>query len=352
MASHSELVLLTGATGYLGSNVLIQLLRAGYPVRCAVRSPTKKAILLACPSIKALDGANTRLSWIMVDEMDTPGAYEKAMEGATYVIHVASPTQLSEEYPPTPENFERFFVKPAVAGTLGLLESARKTASIKRVVITSSSAAIIPFEDGADSASQGVLNAESRIEASKGPYTYQYAAYKASKAMALNESEAYMKREAPRFDLISIIPTWIFGRDELVTRHDIFASLGTANATLLAPLLGHKNDVAMNACFIYIGDIAKMHVLALDPKVPGNQAFVGSSDGIGNTRWEDMFDIVKEEFPEAVAGGRLPLGGTQPTTVIPLDASKSEQVLGIKFVPFREQLKEVVGQYLELLTKA
>jgi len=65
--------------------------------------------------------------------------------------------------------------------------------------------------------------------------------------------------------------------------------------------------------------------------------------------WSDDIDIVNRNFPEAVKNGVLPSPGLTPTKRTRTDASRTEKVFGIKFLPYGEQAKSVVKQYLTLL---
>ena len=53
-----------------------------------------------------------------------------------YILHVASP------FPAKAVSDENILIKPAVDGTLNVLKAASKSGSVKRVVLTSSVAAI------------------------------------------------------------------------------------------------------------------------------------------------------------------------------------------------------------------
>lgn len=351
MPTSEDLVFVTGATGFIGYAVLVKLLDAGYPVRCAVRSRSKIDQILATPSIQAFNITRERISWVVVPDMSAPRAYDEVVKGSKYIIHVASPLpSLYKEGPPADE-LERIFIEPAERGTLDLLESAKKAGSVKRVVFTSSIVAIIPAQYFLAAGDDRVFDAESRLPSPSGPYQDDNDAYRASKTIALNKAEAYIKSERPDFDIISIFPGWVLGKNELLDHPDQLA-LGGSNSMLLSPLLGHRSQSPLNANYVHVEDVAKMHVLALDPKVPGNQAFVASSDGVTCPAWEDAFSIVEEEFPEAVRDGKLKTTGKQPTFTLRIDSQKTRDVLALDYVPFRVQVKDVAGQYLELLSKA
>lgn len=345
MANQDNLVLITGATGFLGYLVLVEALKAGYRVRIAIRSESKLQKVLSAPSIKGLNPTKDQLTWVIVPDMAAPGAYDSAVKGATYIIHVASPIpSFGGPNPPAKEDYEAHFVAPAVAGDTGMLRSAAAEPSVKRVVLTSSAVGITPFEYymGQGDGSR-VFTAADRIPFAEGPWEVEFQAYSAGKAAALNAAEKFVREEKPGFDLVPIIPGWIFGRDELVTSAAAMKAEST-NSVLLSFLTGLQNTIPYNGNMVLVSDAAKVHVLALDPKVEGNRAFLTTVDA----KWEDALKVLKERYPRAVEEGKISLEGKQDTLNIKISATETEEVLGIKFQPFERMIVEVVDQYLEL----
>jgi nucleoside-diphosphate-sugar epimerase len=345
MAAQNDLVLITGATGYLGYHVLLDALKAGYRARVAIRSESKKNKVLNAPSLKALNLKDGQLSWVVVPDMAAPGAYDEAVKGVKYVIHVASPIPtFGGPNPPAPENFESYFVKPAIAGDLGMMRSASKESSIKRVVLTSSAVAITPFEYYMGKGDKDrVFTSSDRIPYAEGPWAFEFEAYSAGKAAALNSAEKFVREEKPSFDLIPIIPGWIFGHNELVTEaHEMKAE--STNSVLLSFLTGFKNPMPFNGNMVRGEDAAKIHVLALDPAVKGNRAFLASTDAV----WEDAHAILKERYADAVKEGKLSLEGEQGTLHISALGDETEKAFNVKFQPYEKMVTEVVDQYLEL----
>ena len=113
------MLLVTGATGYLGSALVAEMVRQGLPVRATVRSPERAAILPAMVERAHAD---------LADEE----ALVRAMRGCEGVFHLAasvgaSPAETREAN---------------VEGTRRVLRAAVR-AGVRRVVHTSSSAAII-----------------------------------------------------------------------------------------------------------------------------------------------------------------------------------------------------------------
>ncbi|OQD91055.1 hypothetical protein PENANT_c001G04080 [Penicillium antarcticum] len=340
----NNLVLITGGTGHIGFRTLATALKSGYRVRAAIRSESKKNDILSAPSIKALN-LTDELSFIIVSDLMIDGAYDEAVKGVDYIIHLASPIVLKGEI--KPEDYETALVEPAVAGTVNILKAAINSPSIKRVVITSSVVAILSSEymfekDAPDGV---VLNHESRLPTPSGPYLSDFHAYNASKVAALNATEAFVKNQKPNFDVVNIHPSFVIGKNELVKdAKDI--TVGT-NAIAIAPVLGAKSESPIVGSSVHVDDVAFMHVKGLDPKVPAG-SYIGNSDDYAGTFWQNATGITAEHFPKAVAKGILPNNGLQPTRKMGVDARKTEEVMGFKFLSFEEQVKSVVGHFLEL----
>jgi len=332
-----ELVLVTGVTGFLGYKVIVDLLKHGYRVRGVVRSLAKAAKVKNAPSIKALNPTEKQLSFVEVEDMTLPGAYDEAVKGGvTYVIHVASPIpSFGEGEPPKPEDLEDIFVKTAPKGAVGMLESAQRAGTVKRVVMTSSVVAIAPFDVymGQGKEPDKVWTPESRIPVAPAPYGFEFEAYSAGKAAALNESEAWMAKNKPSFDLIPVIPSWIFGPDELSTSAESMR-VGSTNAVLLGVVTGQENPSPYSGNAVYGKDVARTHVASLDPKIKGNQSFVVNTPIV----WEDAITIAKKHFPEAFADGRL-TPGKQPTMPLAWESNKVRLLTEIQ----RCRFTDIVG---------
>ena len=338
------LVLITGGTGHVGFRILVTALQAGYRVRAAVRSESKKNELLSAPSIKELNPAD-KLTFVVVPDLMADGAYNEAVKDVNYILHIASPIPLKEEI--KPEDYEKTLVKPAVAGTTSILEAALGSPDVRRIVITSSIAAMLPtrymFET--DAPDGFVVNHDSRLPPPSGPYPSDFHAYNASKTAALLASEAFVRDRKPHFDVTNIHPSFVIGKNELV-RDAKDITVGS-NGVAIGPVLGKKSDAPIVGSSVHVNDIAFMHVKALDPSVPAG-SYIGNSDDYAGTVWQNATGIVAEHFPNAVAHGILPNNGTQPTRKCRINARKTEEVMGFKFLSFEEQVTSVVKHFLEL----
>jgi nucleoside-diphosphate-sugar epimerase len=126
-------VLVTGGSGFIGSHVVLQLLTAGHTVRTTVRNLKREREVRAMLK-SAGSEAGDRLTFFAAD-LEKDAGWAEAVAGCEYVQHVASPFPLK-----VPKD-ENELIVPARDGALRVLRASRD-AGVKRVVLTSSFAAI------------------------------------------------------------------------------------------------------------------------------------------------------------------------------------------------------------------
>src|SRR5271156_4651095 len=126
-------VLVTGGSGFVASHIILQLLAAGHQARTTVRNLKRESDVRA---MLKTGGAETgdRLSFFAAD-LENDAGWREAVAGCEYVLHVASPFPLN-----APKHEDELIV-PAREGALRVLRASRN-AGVKRVVLTSSFAAI------------------------------------------------------------------------------------------------------------------------------------------------------------------------------------------------------------------
>ena len=339
MTTTPKLVLITGATGFIGFRTLIETLKAGYHVRAATRNES------GIQKIKAANSTQpylSQLEFVIVPDILKEDAYYEAVKDVDYVIHLASPTTNFETIP-TEETYDEKLIQPAVQGTMNMIKAASKNSpTSKRIVITSSIVAIIEWPEMYMETGNN-FNEESRTKNASGPFGGLFAAYGASKVAALNATEEYIRTQKPHFDINHIGPAFVIGKNELATtRAEV---LSGTNGAALGHVVG--SDIGPTPSIsVFVDDVARMHVLALDPKIAGGQFFLGLSED-SKTRWEDAFEIVKKHFPEAVEDGTFPLSGKNTTKRLIFENEYTKKTLGIEFASFEEQVKSIAKQYLE-----
>lgn len=130
--------LVTGATGFVGSSIVNELLAQNHTLILAVRSPSSAEALVANnPS-----WPSSSITIEPVPDFTAPGAFDAVFQThpeIEYIVHVAAP-MLDH---PDNTDFEEHFEKPNVLGNVGLLKSAKAYGkNVKAVSVTGSMNAI------------------------------------------------------------------------------------------------------------------------------------------------------------------------------------------------------------------
>eukprot|EP01112_Ceratiomyxa_fruticulosa_P007569 TRINITY_DN1969_c0_g2_i2.p1 TRINITY_DN1969_c0_g2~~TRINITY_DN1969_c0_g2_i2.p1 ORF type:complete len:325 (-),score=67.46 TRINITY_DN1969_c0_g2_i2:87-1061(-) len=184
-SSSSPLVLVTGASGFLAGEIINQLLQRGIRVRGTVRNAANaEHIKEVFPSVELFEA-----------DLLKEGSFDKAVEGVDYVFHTASPFILK------PVDPIKDLVEPAVNGTLNVLKSVEKSGKVKRVVLTSSVAAVLPV----DVDESRLYSGDDWSDVS----SYEKLAYKYSKTKA--EQAAWEFQKGKSWELVVLNPTFIIG---------------------------------------------------------------------------------------------------------------------------------------------
>ncbi|KAH6714078.1 hypothetical protein BKA61DRAFT_735620 [Leptodontidium sp. MPI-SDFR-AT-0119] len=337
-----ELILITGVSGHVGFRVLAEALARNYRVRAVVRKAEQGEQIKNTESVKSFAAD---LEIVVVKDLLKEGAFDNVLSGVSGVVHVASPL------PAPTDNYKRDIIDPAIDATVGILKSAAKAKSVRRVVITSSMATLLTMEYIMSDDLTKVFTTNDTYpppDLTTTQFMAPIHAYAVAKGHALAASEMFVKNEKPQFDIISLLPSVIVGKNELhTTKEEVLAS---NNGFILGPLLDRKAEMPLLGQSVHVDDVAKAHIYALNPSFPGNKRLMVSSGGIQGTTWDDAKEIAQRLYSQQVSGGLFPLKGTTPTRPLRLDSSETEQLFGWNLVGYEEQVKSVVDHYLELST--
>lgn len=235
----TQRILVTGANGFIGAHCVADLLAKGFEVVGTVRTAEKSKQVLAQHS------SNPALSVQIVPDITDLNAFDSAIQGCSGVLHLAAP------FGYTYTNFEKELLIPSINGALSICSAASKTASVSRVVITSSFAAVFD-------ASAGPSPGRVYTEKDWSPLTYEDGknasitpiAYRASKVLAEKAAWDYVKAEKPHWKLVTLCPGMVLGSlfpgtisslKELNTSNGIVWSLFDANTVpeTKAPCMSH-----------------------------------------------------------------------------------------------------------------
>ena len=157
-----SLVAVTGANGFLGSHVCAELLRRGYHVRATVRDPSLEAKTAHLTAL-AKEVGKGKLEFLAGD-LFKQGGYDDAFAGCAGVVHCAAVVSSAKGGGIT-DPYKQI-VEPSTVGTANVCKSvAKHCKTIKRLVHTSSIAAIQQYDKGEDYVfSEKDVNSWSSIE--------------------------------------------------------------------------------------------------------------------------------------------------------------------------------------------
>jgi nucleoside-diphosphate-sugar epimerase len=253
--NEDDVVLVTGASGFIASWIVAKLLKLGCKVRGTVRDPGNEK---KCKFLRELPGAKGKLELVALDLNDDDSKFGPILEGVTLVLHTASP------FPQVAPDHEDDLIKPAVNGTVGILKAALKVKTIRMVVVTSSAAAV---GEGASVANE----AQKARDESNWTDTTKAIAYAKSKTLAERAAWDLWNDNGRPWPLCTINPT-------LVQGPFLNASDAVTSAALCTRFLNGTLPLAPHISFgvVDVRDVAQAHIAALegDPAIVTGRRFI------------------------------------------------------------------------------
>ncbi|KAJ9166064.1 hypothetical protein P3X46_020863 [Hevea brasiliensis] len=273
MGSESKTVCVTGASGFIGSWLVMRLLERGYTVRATVRDPgnAKKVQHLV-----ELPKAKTHLTLWKAD-LSVEGSFDEAIQGCTGVFHVATPMDFESTDP------ENEVIRPTINGVLDILKSCVKAETVRRVVFTSSAGTVDVQETPKAMYDETCWSDLDFILAKKMTGWM----YFVSKTLA--EKEAWKFAKENKIDFISIIPPLVVGPF-------LMASMPPSLITALSPITGTESHyhIIKQGQFIHLDDLCLAHIYLFEnPKAQGR--YICSSD---EATIYELAKLLSEKYPE------------------------------------------------------
>lgn len=215
-----------GGSGFVASLLVKLLLEKGYAVNTTVRNPENQKKISHLIALQALGDLK-----IFGADLTDGGSFDAPIAGCDLVFHLATPVNFASEDP------ENDMIKPAILGVHNVLKACVKAKTVKRVILTSSAAAVSIN----DLNGTGLVMDESHwtdvefLSTAKPP-TW---GYPASKTLA--EKAAWKFAEENNIDLITVVPTLMAGTPltpDIPSSVDLAMSLITGNEFLINALKG------------------------------------------------------------------------------------------------------------------
>ncbi|CAI4224584.1 unnamed protein product [Auanema sp. JU1783] len=265
-----DLVLVTGASGYVALHCVRELLENGYRVRGTVRDKNNKQKI--APLLR-LPYANDRLELVEADLLK-PDQWPSAISGCDYILHVASPWPIVAD---------ESVIKTAVEGTLNVLQAAAKCSEIKKIVLTSSCAAV---NDGHKNSSR-IFDETCWTDLNSSSVEY----YAKSKTMAETAAWNYWKsiERENKYDLTVLNPTFVTG--------PVLSDVEHGSATIIGRMMDIRTYLAaphVSLGIVDVRDVAKAHVLALKNKESNGERILITSQP--SVWFKDMTKWLRKEF--------------------------------------------------------
>jgi dihydroflavonol-4-reductase len=256
------MILITGASGFVGAAVVRQLLQAGHQVRALVRPTSARTNLVDLPVE------------IVVGDLRDAGSLARAMAGIRFLFHVAADYRLWARQP-------QDIVRTNVEGTRALMEAALR-AGVERIVYTSSVATLKARPGGEPSDETFPLDPAAAV-----------GAYKYSKVVAERLVEAMVAERN--------LPAVIVNPSTPIGPRDVRPT--PTGRIIVEAAAGHMPayvDTGLN--LVHVDDVAAGHLLALTKGRFGERYILGGQDVLLG----DMLGEIARQTGRAPPRLRLP----------------------------------------------
>ncbi|KAK7368908.1 hypothetical protein VNO80_10941 [Phaseolus coccineus] len=240
-----------GGSGFMASLLIKKLLQKGYAVNTTVTdpgNPNKISHLVELQSLGKLEifGADLRVE----EDFDAP------ISGCELVFQFATPANFASEDP------ENDMIKPAISGVLNVLKACARAKEVKRVILTSSTAAVtINQLNGTDLVMDESNWSDVEYLRTAKPHGWGYPASK-----ALEEKAAWKFAEENHIDLITVLPTLTTGPSitlDIPTSVALATSLITGNDFFLKAFKGIQL-LSGSISITHVEDICRAHMFVAE----------------------------------------------------------------------------------------
>ena len=257
-------IFVTGATGFIGSALVRTLADSGHTVHALFRSRSKT------PAIKH---AHVRLfKGNLLDQK----SIERAMSGCQWVFHTAAMTKIWSKIPNRYHDIN-------VTGTKNVLEAALHL-GVKKAVITSTAGVFGPSLDGC-------------VDENTVKKTEWFTEYERTKTQADSLALSYIEKG---LHIVMVCPTRVYGPGLIKESNSTARMIQLYIKGRWRIIPGSGKNIGN---YVYIDDVVKGHILAMDKGLPGEKYILGGE----NVSYSGFFATLRKVSQKEHALFRLPL---------------------------------------------
>ncbi|KAJ6796957.1 dihydroflavonol 4-reductase [Iris pallida] len=265
-------VVVTGASGYVGSWLVMKLLKDGYVVRATIRDPTDRK---KTQPLLDLPGADKLLT-IWKADLAEEGSFDDAIAGCSAVFHVATPMDFESKDP------ENEVIKPTINGVLSIMKACKKAGTVERVIFTSSAGTVNVEEHQREQYDE---NSWSDIDFCRRVKMTGWM-YFVSKSLA--EKAAWDFAQENGIHFISIIPTLVVGPF-------ITTAMPPSMITALSLITGNEAhySILKQVQLVHLDDLCDAHIYLLNHPEANGRYICSSHDAT----IYDLATMIRERHP-------------------------------------------------------
>ncbi len=250
-------IFITGATGYIGTNLALRLANSGHIVHALYRSLAKTS---------QLKHKNIKLFHGNISDIES---LERAMQSCEYVYHVAGFAQAWAKNPKT-------FYDLNVLGSLNVVNTANKL-GVKKIVFTSTAGVFGP-------STNGTINEESKRAVNF------FTEYESSKSKA---EEKLLELVSKGQNIVIVNPTRVYGPGLLSVSNSVTKMIKLYIEGKFHIIPGNGKSIGN---YVFIDDVVEGHILAMEKGKPGEKYILGGTNASYNEFFETLINVSQKKY--------------------------------------------------------
>lgn len=277
MNLNNEKILITGGSGYIASWIAFKLAERGCHVSLTSRRLDDPRCLLLESKVQPLEGT---VQFFQADLLDKDSLRKPIMD-STLIFHTASPfkSKINSAY--------KDLILPALEGTKNVLNLAKENPNLKRIVLTSSVAAVLGDNQDLKNYPNQIADESCWNETSSeihNPYSY-------SKTLAEKAAWEIFKSQN-QWSMVTINPSFVIGPS--ITHHPDAESFQVMKQYLSGAFLLGVPEIYIGA--VDVRDVADAHISAMENLSAEGRYITSAKD----TGFKEIGIHLKKKFPKKV----------------------------------------------------